>query len=82
MYEVEGLYKSACEGFNMTDYMIRNAEILMAISADYHYYLYPIKKDDLVKNKIGMIKSKAEKYNLPNTSWMKEHKGTIAVFSA
>ena len=82
MYEVEGLYKSACEGFNMTDYMIRNAEILMAISKDYDYYLYPIKKDDLVKNKIGMFKSKAEKYNLPNTSWMKEHKGTIAVFSA
>ena len=81
MYEVNGVYKSASEGYNMTDYMIRNVEILMAISNDYRDYLYPSDQDKIKIGKIGIFKSRAEKYNLPNTSWMKEHKGNIPQFS-
>ena len=33
----------------------------MAISNDYGYYLNPIQKDDLVKNKMGIFKSRAER---------------------
>lgn len=58
----------------MTDYIIRNAEILMAISNDYGYYLNPIQKDDLVKNKIGIFKSRAEKDYKTALEWFNKAK--------
>lgn len=60
-YEIVNLYRCARQGYNLTDPLVRAAEVLIAICDWYEYATGD--------NYLGVSKESIEKYDIPNKSW-------------
>ena len=60
-YEIVNLYRCAYQGYNLTDPLVRAAELLIVICDWYEYATG--------ENYLGVSKESIEKHNIPNMAW-------------